>query len=511
MVPQRNQHYRTAGEPDAYLYCCAPVDGESVSEHSLLQLVSEATLEAHTPRTAYEAMRSPQRQMWIEAMNREIACHEKNATFGGLKSVAKAIPADWVFKIKYRGGDVDIDRLESKCFKARVVIRGQYMREGVHYTDTFAPVAKQTTIRALLAFASKHACHLSGGDVETAFLTAKMDREVVVKMPPYWGERGISPEQKVAGTRLLLKGIPGIPQGSRLFYQTIKAHLLSMGFKPTASDCCLFLNEEIKEYHALAIWVDDFIFAYQAKETFATLLRGLKRKFNITVSDSLSCFLGMTVKRSSSRLWTSVNQSNTIKVLLERAGMADCNSVLTPCTQGVVFKKAGEEEAPVDLEAYRSLVALANYISCWTRPDITFVVNKLCKFMSHPTSEHWRVLKQLLRYLKGTCEVNLVFDFTGMEGTGNLVGYSDSSFGDCPDTGRSTLAYILLWGRAPLAWYSKTNTYVTTCTNHSEYAALALATKEAEWLLSLLTELERAPQPKPLPIMVDNAGIIAMR
>ena len=103
-------------------------------------------------------------------------------------------------------------------YKARVVIRGQFMKEGV---DTFAPVAKQASLRALLAVATKYSCQLKAGDVETAFLTSSIDCEIWVKMPPYWGKgdsaiTGVSSELP---PRRLLKGVPGIPQGSRLFFR----------------------------------------------------------------------------------------------------------------------------------------------------------------------------------------------------------------------------------------------------------------------------------------------------
>jgi len=50
-----------------------------------------------------------------------------------------------------------------------VVIRGQYMKEGLDFNDTFAPVAKPATIRALFAIATKHGCQLKAGDVELPF------------------------------------------------------------------------------------------------------------------------------------------------------------------------------------------------------------------------------------------------------------------------------------------------------------------------------------------------------
>jgi len=211
----------------------------------------------------------------------------------------------------------------------------------------------------------------------------------------------------------------------------------------------------------------------------------------------------MTIKRDRKLRETWIGQETSIELLLSRAGMSDCNTTTTPCAQGVTLQKKKAEEPVVEAHQYRSIVALANYIACWTRPDITFIVNKLCKYMSEPNGIHWQVLKHLLRYLKATTKVGLHYKFA--DDTTSLHGFSDSSFADCIDTGRSTLA---VYGSAIISWYSKHNTYVTTSTNHSEYAALAVAAKEGEWLLALTEHLE--PVAGPLPIYVDNSGIVAM-
>jgi hypothetical protein len=189
----------------------------SKSASNILIVLTEASLQSITPRNAYEALKSTESNMWLLAMNREKECHVKNGTFGSeskASELVKAVPADWVFKIKHRGAPIDVKELTAKQFKARVVVRGQFMREGLNYNDTFAPVAKPTTMRALLAFATKHGCLLKSGDVETAFLTANMDCEVWVKMPPFWGKATdqISGETTQVKPRLLLKGVPGIPQ-----------------------------------------------------------------------------------------------------------------------------------------------------------------------------------------------------------------------------------------------------------------------------------------------------------
>ena len=154
-------------------------------------------------------------------------------------------------------------------------------------------------------------------------------------------------------------------------------------------------------------------------------------------------------------------------------------------------------------------MALANFLACWTRPDIAFIVNKLCKFMSNPGEVHWQMLKFLLRYLQGSKHKGLLYKFDQTSVLG-LHGYADASHADCPDTSRSTLAYCFYYGGAILSWHSKLHTYVTTCTNHSEYAALFAAAKEAQWLVYLFEELDGGVAVTPVPIYVDNSGVVSM-
>ena len=498
----------------------SPAHHDVTSAHTIFAMITEAALQTITPRNAVEALRSPQRSMWIQAMNREKECHVKNGTFGNEVASAsrtapdrKPIPADWVFKIKHRGGPIDIDHLEPKQFKARVVIRGQFMKAGLDFNDTFAPVAKPGTVRALLAYATANSLHIKTGDVETAFLTAQMDCEVWIRMPPFWGDAtgDVNPSATSGPPRLLLKGIPGIPQGSRLFHETFTTHLMAMGFKPADADKCLFLLLINGEVVAVLLWVDDFVIVYRNEASYQQFMKHIRTKFIVPSSDVLKTFLGMEVDYDAPARTMKINQAHTVTVLLERAKMLDCNPCSTPCPNGTVFTK---EDCPPDADGnkttseYRSLVALANFVSCWTRPDITFTVNKLCKYMSNPGEVHWRLLKHLLRYLKGTRQAGLHYQFG--DGACKLIGYTDSSFADCVDTGRSTLAYTFFLGSAIITWYSKCNTYVTTCTNHSEYSALALGAKEAEWLVMLMTQLDTKNTHTPVPIYVDNSGIVSM-
>ncbi len=202
-----------------------------------------------------------------------------------------------------------------------------------------------------------------------------------------------------------------------------------------------------------------------------------------------------------------ISQANSVASLLERARMSDCNSTVTPCQAGILFSKKDCPEPPADARScteYRSLIALANFIACSTSPDITFTVNKLCKFMSNPGEVHWQALFHLLRDLKGTKSKGLFENFSVDRGdaVNGVHGYTDSSYADCHQKHD-----VFYYDGAILSWYSKLHTFVTTCTNHSEYAALALRTKEAQWMVYLFSQLEPQTKHVPVPLYVDNSGV----
>jgi len=237
---------------------------------------------------------------------------------------------------------------------------------------------------------------MNSGDVETAFLASEMDCEVWVKMPPFWGSIN-----------------EPITQGSRLFYETFSAELQQMGYRPAKADKCLFLNPSTSEHVAVVIWVDDFIYMCEKEETWNKFLARLRQRFTIPNAGSLRSFLGMEISYDPD---------------------ARCMHVSSPlpCQAGTVFSKKDCPATPsMRSTEYASLIALANFLACWTRPDIAFTVNKLCKFMANPGDVHWQALEYLLRYLRGTRSLGLSFKF----GNSTVKGvHADASYADCPSS-----------------------------------------------------------------------------
>ena len=485
-----------------------------------------------TPSTTRQADASEHARFWSWARKKEVVSHIKNKTFGPLLEAPpagfKPINTSFVYKQRYTGDEAVLpEDLPAADWKGRVVVKGYTMVEGRDYHETFAPTAAPSSVRLIAALSTHLRYPVKAADFETAFLNSEMDTEVYISTPSgyeTWAKFGLEellampadflPDKQAepVGCRQLLKGVPGIKQGSRLFYLKLKKFLLDNGYTQLPADPCVYYRVTEKGLSLLAVWVDDVLAMVPTEmewDAFVELVRG---QFSLTDKGDVSEFLGMDIKQSADRSKISLSQRKSIGDLLQRAGMVDCNPAVTPGVAGFVWTKRDCPEVArachPAMPNYRGLVALCLFLSVWTRLDIVFVVNKLCKFMASPGDNHVAALKRLCRYLAGTADKGLVYEAGQMR----LHGFTDSSHMDCPDTSRSTIAFLFFFGDGPISWYSKLHTYVTTCTNHSEYAALFAAAKEAFYLVGWLKPLEKflAFALEPVPIFNDNHGASAL-
>ncbi|GJS86383.1 zinc finger, CCHC-type containing protein [Tanacetum coccineum] len=131
------------------------------------------------PRTLSEAMASRDVAFWKEAVQSEIDSIMHNDTWEltDLPPGCKALGCKWILKRKMKV-DGSIDK-----YKARLVIQGFRQKEGIDFFDTYAPVARISTIRLLLALAAIHDLVIHQMDVKTAFLNGDLDEEIYMKQP----------------------------------------------------------------------------------------------------------------------------------------------------------------------------------------------------------------------------------------------------------------------------------------------------------------------------------------
>ena len=132
------------------------------------------------PASYTEALTRPNAQMWQQAMDDEIQAMLQTSTFepADLPPDRHPVTCKWLYKIK-RNAAGGIAR-----FKARLVARGFSQVRGLDYDETYAPVAKYTSLRILLSLAATHDYEIHQMDVQTAFLNGDLAEEVYLTPPP---------------------------------------------------------------------------------------------------------------------------------------------------------------------------------------------------------------------------------------------------------------------------------------------------------------------------------------
>jgi hypothetical protein len=114
------------------------------------------------------------------------------------------VSSKWLYKIIH-DADGSIEK-----YKTRFVARGFSQKEGIDYEETFALVAKYTSIRTIIALAAKMNWKLHQTDVKTAFLNGVIEEEVYIEQP-----QGFEVEDKKTHVYRLKKGLYGLKQAPR--------------------------------------------------------------------------------------------------------------------------------------------------------------------------------------------------------------------------------------------------------------------------------------------------------
>ena len=213
-------------------------------------------------------------------------------------------------------------------------------------------------------------------------------------------------------------------------------------------------------------------------------------------------YLGIEVIQHPKFIFLS--QKKYIGDLLNKFGMDECNPLTTPMEQNLKLTSIEGKEFE-DATKYRQLVGSLIYLTT-TRPDISFAVGILSRFMQKPCEGHWSAAKRVLRYLKGTQDFGLKYTQVG---DFSLIGYSDSDFDGDKETGVSTTGYTMSLGSGAVSWRSRKQSVPTYSTTEAEYVAAAEATKEIVWLRKILEDLQMK-QMYSTPLMIDNTSAIKL-
>ena len=445
-------------------------------------------------------MRGRDADIWKASMEEEMKSHYDCGTFklvSRSECKVKPIPLQWVYKVKPdEFGNPD-------RAKSRLVARGDRCAEGVHYTETFAPVVHFTSARTFLSTCCQNGWEIHQMDVNTAFVNSDLDRDnVFFNLPD--GYKVFDDDGKDISDGYLLhakRALYGLPQSPRLWNARLTEWLLAQGFVQCKKDSCVFKYDKNGSVIRLIVYVDDLAFAGNDPELITSFKKQLsdeKTGFSMKDLGTLRYFLGMHVEQDLKAGTLKLHQRQYVEDMIKRYskwtdGMKPKS---TPADPEVTLSKADcphpEEDPDSKYEwrpHYRSVVGSLLYAQCGSRADISAAVSKLSQFLENPGPKHWEAALHCLAYLKGTPDLGVQYTRTYDQTWANrLTMFVDATWADCLDTRRSTTGFVGMLNGGPVCWKSQKQPIVAQSSCEAEFIAACKGANEVCFLRDLLGE-----------------------
>lgn len=184
--------------------------------------------------------------------------------------------------------------------------------------------------------------------------------------------------------------------------------------------------------------------------------------------------------------------------------MDKAKPILTPVEEKLKLVRDGTGDF-VDATYFRKLVGSLRYLTS-TRPDITYGVGLISRFMETPRQSHLQAAKRILRYIQGRQTDGIFYSKTN---DGSLVGFTDSDWAGDTIQRKSTSGYAFYLGSGVFSWSSKKQQVVALSIAEAEYMAAISSATQALWLRRMLGFLQHK-QDNPTIIFCDSKSAIEL-
>ncbi|KAG6495613.1 hypothetical protein ZIOFF_043439 [Zingiber officinale] len=257
--------------------------------------------------------------------------------------------------------------------------------------------------------------------------------------------------------------------------------LEELGFKKCTQEHAVYTRGEGEARILVGVYVDDLIVTGSSIEKINKFKQQMMTEFEMSDLGLLSYYLGIEVEQQKSRIL--LRQSAYAKKILSQFKMTDCNSTKHPMEPKTQLHK-DLEGTQVDATEYRHIISCLRYL-LHTRPDLSYSVGMVSKYMERPTIIHHKVVKQILSDLAG--------DLDGRKSTSGMTFYFNESL---------------------VSWNSQKHKTVALSSCEAEFMAVITAACHALWLRSLASELtgvEPKPRADALTKALPGVKLAAMR
>jgi len=233
----------------------------------------------------------------------------------------------------------------------------------------------------------------------------------------------------------LKKALHCLKQAPRAWNDRIHTYFVENKYEQCPIEHTLYIKKRGGRIMLIALYVDDLMFMGNDAELIKNFKRTMEKEFKMTNLGHMRYFLGLEVKQLETSIF--VSQERYVEDILRKFKMASCNLVSTPIEPGTTLSKFDGGDH-VDANKYRSLVGSLRYLMS-TRPNLLLSVGIVSRYKEESSYTHWKALKRILRYVRGTTSLGLYYTRSNDY---RLVGYSDNDWCGNVDDRKSTSGYV---------------------------------------------------------------------
>ena len=372
-------------------------------------------------------------------------------------------------------------------FKCRAVALGN-RQTCTSADDIYSPTISHACNRYLLTDSASKGHHILQFDITLAFINSVLDLEkdrVFCKLPKHWG-----------GDRVrLLRALYGLKISPRRWYDTYRKFLESRGWTCCPTEPGLFRLRDM----CISVYVDDTLISGPDLQEMRKEMKEILKHFageevpptkvheDGTEERDL---LGSTLLYNQKERTMKIHMKDYINKMLKKFNMEGCGRAATPCAPYADLSSG----KPVEGFPMRQLVGTLLWLSVMCRPDISYACQRVAQFADKPNSAAIAAAKRIVKYLAHTPELGInysplseeafretyqtVLDDHNKENPGDYstlpdhVSFSDSDFGGCSITLRSTSGSCIYYKGTAIAWSSKKQGIRALSTAEAEYCGM---------------------------------------
>ena len=404
---------------------------------------------------------------------------------------------------------------EIEKYKARMVARGFTQIYGVDFNETFAPVATATAFRLLMVTAMIHNLHISGGDIDGAFLNAELEEEIYMSPPDGY-------EDPTGGGRVfkLLKSIYGLKQSANCWFKLLSSTLRNLGYSPLdGSDCFWILYNGDDCISLLVMHVDDYVHAFSDPALNDRIVSVFTELWGVSGVGPVKMHLGMHVEYEVGKR-VRIHQRTYLEKILKRFNMSDAKPQTTPMDP---YTKLSSADCPAtpnvdDKKLFAEMYGSALYAAVTTRPDLAKAMTALGKYMANPGPSHIQAIKRVFRYIAGTIDKGLEYRNEPWKtpalpysiAVHEPVTFTDSDWAGEQDNLYSTTGTVTFLAGGPIAWKAVLQRIQAQSSGEAEYIAMGDGAKDILYIRRVLYRMGFYRSIGPTRMLVDSTAAIAI-